>query len=49
MTMEEEKGAKLRRFANKLAVKSEPGLTTAQLMVGSPTRRHGRIPNAWHG
>jgi len=32
---EEEKGAKLRHWADKLAVESEPGLTTAQLMVRS--------------
>ena len=33
--MAEEKGARLRRWGDKLAVDAEPGLTTAQLMVSS--------------
>jgi len=31
--MEVEKPSKFRRFANKVAVQSEPGLTNAQLML----------------
>lgn len=35
--MAETKGARMRHLASKLAVEAEPGLTTAQLMVGMPS------------
>ena len=35
MATETEKPSKAKYWAEKLAVKSEPGLTTAQLMVGA--------------
>ena len=42
--MEVEKPSKLRRFADKVAVQSEPGLTNAQLMLTNFDLKPGKDP-----
>jgi nucleobase:cation symporter-1, NCS1 family len=42
--MEHRSSSKIARFAQKLAVKAEPGLTTAQLMLTNEDLKPGMRP-----